>query len=109
MHMEAVVVSSDVGSVCPFWTEGVFSMMARLSVAAAVLFAAGGIVNAQSLTTLPPDNGSGGVFLDLTPISQPLDVTSFEVPYSGPAGTPVQVEVWTRPGSYVGFDGSSAG
>jgi hypothetical protein len=64
----------------------------------------------QVLSTAAPNNGSGGVFLDLTASgSFPLFVTQFDVPFSSVAGTPVQIEVWTRPGSYVGFDGSSAG
>lgn len=65
---------------------------------------------AQSpLTTLPPNNGSGGIFFDLTPISQTLVFTAFQTYFSSAAGSAVAVEVYTRPGSYVGFDGSSAG
>jgi hypothetical protein len=85
------------------------SMRSNLKMAALVILASGSIAAAQSLATLPQNNGSGGVFMDLTPIAQSLDITSFEVSYSGPAGTPVEVEVWVRPGSYVGFDESNAG
>jgi hypothetical protein len=64
---------------------------------------------AQSISTAAPNNGSGGVFLDLTPAAAALQVDSFATYFSSAAGTPVQVEVWTRPGSYVGFSNSSAG
>jgi hypothetical protein len=60
------------------------------------------------LATAPANNGTGGVFLDLTPTA-PLRVLSFETPFGGTAGTTLDVEVWTRPGSYVGFDGSAEG
>ncbi len=76
-----------------------------------VLAIAGGsvsVANAQSLATLPPNNGSGGVFMDLTPGSA-LNVTSFDTYFSSVAGSLVTVEVWTRPGSYVGFDASNVG
>jgi hypothetical protein len=61
-----------------------------------------------SLETAPANNGSGGVFMDLTPTTL-VHVTSFEAPFTGTAGSTVEVEVWTRPGSYVGFDGSADG
>jgi hypothetical protein len=61
-----------------------------------------------SLETAPANNGSGGVFMDLTPTTL-VHVTSFEAPFSGTVGTDVDVEVWTRPGTYVGFDGSADG
>ena len=64
---------------------------------------------AQTLTTAVANNGSGGVFLDLQPVSAPLRLTGFDVPLMATAGTPVTVEVWTRPGSYVGFTNSSTG
>jgi hypothetical protein len=81
----------------------------RLKLAAAVMLAAGGMASAQSLTTNLSNNGSGGVFMDLTPIAAPLEITSFETQFTGTVGTAVDVEVWVRPGSYVGFDASSAG
>lgn len=64
---------------------------------------------AQSITTLPPNNGSGGVFLELTPTSSPLQVDSFQTYFSSVAGTPVTVEVYTRPGAYAGFTASNVG
>ena len=66
-------------------------------------------VLAQSLSTAAANNGSGGIFLDLAPTSQNLDVTQFDIPFTGTAGTTVDVEVWTRVGSYVGFDGDPTG
>ena len=65
--------------------------------------------NAQTLSTTTPNNGSGGVFMELTPLVQSLNVTSFDTYFSSTAGTPVQVEVWTRAGTYSGFDASNIG
>jgi hypothetical protein len=73
---------------------------------------AGGLVSAaqaQTLTTAASNNGSGGVFMDLTPASGALLVTSFDSYFSSTAGGASTIEVWTRPGTYVGFDASSAG
>ena len=64
---------------------------------------------AQTLSTVAPNNGSGGVFLNLTPSSAPLQFTGFSTYFASAAGSPVSVEVWVRSGSYVGFTGSSAG
>lgn len=64
---------------------------------------------AGGLSTAAPNNGSGGVFLDLTPSTASLFFEVFETPTSAAPGAPIQVEVWTRPGSYVGFTASSAG
>lgn len=64
---------------------------------------------AQTLTTLPPNNGSGGIFLDLTPTTNTLSFNSFATYFSGAVGLNVSVEVYTRPGSYVGFQTGAAG
>src|SRR6202008_3204576 len=64
---------------------------------------------AGGLSTAPPNNGTGGVFLNLTPAGASLFFDSFEVPTAAALGAPIQVEVWTRPGSYVGFTTSNAG
>lgn len=64
---------------------------------------------ANTLSTAASNNGSGGIFLDLTAGPSAVSITSFDSPFTGTAGTTVNVEVWTRPGSYVGFDASSAG
>jgi hypothetical protein len=64
---------------------------------------------AGGLPTAPPNNGSGGVFLDLTPSTASLFFEVFETPTNAALGAPIQVEVWTRPGSYVGFTTSNTG
>ncbi|MCC5787564.1 MAG: DUF11 domain-containing protein, partial [Phycisphaerales bacterium] len=84
----------------------------RAAIAATtLLMIAAGAATAQSgsLTTDVANNGSGGVFMDITPTGQAIELTSFETYFSGTAGNPVEVEVWTRDGSYVGFEDSSAG
>ncbi|MET0556033.1 MAG: hypothetical protein ABW221_23540 [Vicinamibacteria bacterium] len=65
--------------------------------------------HAGGLSTAPPNNGSGGVFLDLTPSGAAVLFDSFETPTNAAPGAAIQVEVWTRPGSYVGFTTSNAG
>lgn len=70
---------------------------------------ASAIAGGGFLETAPSNNGSGGVFMDLTPLGPSLRVTSFDVSYTGTSGTNVDVQVWTRPGSYVGFTGGSGG
>lgn len=64
---------------------------------------------AQSISTTTPNNGSGGIFLQLTPSASPIQVESFQTYFSSVAGTPVTVEVWTRPGAYAGFTTSNVG
>jgi hypothetical protein len=66
-------------------------------------------VHAQSLTTVAPNNGSGGVFLNLSPVAGSLQFTGFSTYFSSTAGTAVSVEVWVRAGSYVGFTGGNTG
>ncbi|MBK9215519.1 MAG: carboxypeptidase regulatory-like domain-containing protein [Chloracidobacterium sp.] len=60
-------------------------------------------------TSTVSNNGSGGVFLQLTPATSNLTVTSFDTQFNGAAGNTANVEVWTRPGPYAGFTTSSAG
>jgi len=55
------------------------------------------------------NNGSGGVFMDLTAGSQNLSVLSFDSFMGAAAGGAFSVEVWTRPGTYVGFSASNVG
>lgn len=65
---------------------------------------------AQSLTTGVANNGSGGVFLTLTPATTALQFTGFSTYFgSGTVGTAGSVEVWTRPGDYTGFTGANTG
>ncbi len=77
--------------------------LAMLSLVAPALALAG------SLQTAPSDNGSGGVFINLQPVDQSLVLTGFDVPTESVVGNMTSVEVWTRPGSYIGFTGSNAG
>jgi hypothetical protein len=68
------------------------------------------VVHAQSLATAPPNNSSGSVFMDLTPSSATgLLVTEFESYFNSTAGGASTLAIYTRPGSYVGFTGSSDG
>jgi hypothetical protein len=55
------------------------------------------------------NNGTGGIFMDLTSLAPPLSVFQFDTQFASAAGSAVSVEVYTRPGTYVGFQGSNAG
>ncbi|MBL9030439.1 MAG: hypothetical protein JNM80_01855 [Phycisphaerae bacterium] len=68
-----------------------------------------GVASAGIITTAAPNNGSGGVFLQLTPATDPLEVTSFDVPFAGAVGGAALVEVWVRSGPYAGFTASNVG
>jgi len=82
--------------------------MKILSLLLALLLTVG--AQAQSLSTgFVSNNGSGGVFMNLTPVAGPLEFTGFATQFSSAAGTPVSVEVWVRTGSYVGFTTSNTG
>ncbi|MCC5787625.1 MAG: trypsin-like peptidase domain-containing protein, partial [Phycisphaerales bacterium] len=59
--------------------------------------------------TAEPNNGSGGVFLNLRGKTQNITINRFDLAYTGTVGSSVDVEVWTRDGSYVGNDASSSG
>lgn len=66
--------------------------------------------SAGVISTAPSNNGTGGVFLSLTPTSSPLEVTSFDTQFgSATVGTLANVEVWVRSGAYAGFTASNAG
>lgn len=77
--------------------------------AALMTFAVPLAAQAGGLTTATANNGNGGIFLDLTPATASLFFEAFQAPTEGAFGDPVQVQVWTRPGSYVGFTTSNAG
>jgi len=81
----------------------------KLLAAALIVASVASQGTAQSIITAAPNNGSGGVFLQLTPASTSLQVTSFASYFSSAAGTPVNVEVWIRPGAYAGFTASNVG
>lgn len=74
-------------------------------VAALAGSAMGGVLAGNPLS----NNGTGGVFLDLTPTGQSLNLTAFATQFGNAAGGATSVEVWTRPGTYVGFTTSNAG
>lgn len=67
--------------------------------------AMGGVIAANPLS----NNGTGGIFLNLTPTSTSLNLTAFATQFGNAAGGVATVEVWTRPGSYVGFTTSNVG
>lgn len=71
---------------------------------AAVVLPAG----AQTLVSPPPDNlSNAGLFFDLT-AGTGLTVTRLEFPISTPQVGQV-VQVWSRSGTHVGFEGAAAG
>ncbi len=66
--------------------------------------------NALILNANPTsNNGTGGIFMNFTPVSAPVSIFRFDTMFGGTAGTAGQVQVWTRPGAYNGFEGSNAG
>ncbi|MCA9289442.1 MAG: PEP-CTERM sorting domain-containing protein [Phycisphaerales bacterium] len=67
------------------------------------------VAQAGTIATLPPNNGSGGVFMEITPTGPGLLLTSFAGYFNGAAGSTGNVEIWTRPGNYAGFTASNAG
>lgn len=67
-----------------------------------------GIASAATLFTTTANNGTGGIFLEVTGINS-ISITSFEVYFGSVTGTPVSVGVYTRPGGYTGFTTSSVG
>ncbi|MGJ5820251.1 PEP-CTERM sorting domain-containing protein [Paludibaculum fermentans] len=64
----------------------------------------GATLNAASVA----NNGAGGIFMDMTAAGSAITVTSFDLFFDGAPAT-ATVEVYTRPGTYVGFDNSNAG
>lgn len=80
-----------------------------LGLLALLCLSIGQVAHAQLLVTAPDNNGSGGVFINLQPLSGPVTVTGFESHIAANPGLVVEVEVWVRSGSYVGFTDSNAG
>jgi hypothetical protein len=76
---------------------------------AALVGAPVSLAQAQFLETTLANNGSGGVFIDLTTASGALLITSFDSYFSSTAGGASTIEIYTRPGTYVGFDDNPAG
>jgi hypothetical protein len=77
----------------------------RATLVAVLAGSAASVAQAQSISTGIQNNGTGGIFINLTPSGTPLHFNSFATYWTGTD----TIEVWTRPGSYVGFDGSNAG
>jgi hypothetical protein len=66
--------------------------------------------SALTLSTLGPNNGSGGTFFDLSASATGnVSVTGFASYFGGATGAAASVEVWTRAGSYVGTESSTTG
>lgn len=66
-------------------------------------------VHAQVLATgTVANNGSGGVFMDLTAATQNLNVLSFDTFFAAVAGTAGSVEVYVKSGTYVGSESTAA-
>jgi hypothetical protein len=66
--------------------------------------------NALILNANPTaNNGSGGIFMNFAPVSSPLEIFQFDTTFGAAAGVGGSIEVWTRPGPYNGFEGSSVG
>lgn len=83
--------------------------MARVA-ALVVLGVSAQAASALTLVTLPSNNGSGGVFFNLSadPLSN-ISVTGFASYFGAATVTPVTVEVYVRPGTYVGSESGAAG
>lgn len=85
--------------------EDLMKKFIGLALLAIPVFGQSQILNANATS----NNGSGGIFMDLTATSQTLNVTKFESMFAGAASSAFQVEVYTRVGTYVGFTASNAG
>jgi len=84
-------------------------MKSFVCAAAAVVAVAGSAIAGTISGNATTNNGSGGIFTELTAAGAALNLTSFATFYRSTAGSAVNVEVWTRPGSYAGFTASNAG
>lgn len=76
-----------------------------LAIVASPLAANAVVLNANATA----NNGSGGVFMDMTAAANNLSVFQIDTMFSSAAGTGVSIEVYTRPGTYVGFQASNVG
>jgi len=55
------------------------------------------------------NNGSGGIFVELTAAGSAVTLTGFELFFGAIEPASASVEVYTRPGTYIGFTGDSTG
>ncbi|QOC21742.1 hypothetical protein IC757_11910 [Wenzhouxiangella sp. AB-CW3] len=60
--------------------------------------------DSYSLETTTPDNGSGGIYLELTSRDNHIAIGSFDIYLEASAGTVLPVHVYTRSGSYQGHE-----
>ncbi len=78
--------------------------IAHIGMMLAAGLASGASAGTGSLYTAASNNGSGGVYLNLTNNHAALLINSFDLYFSGDADTTVEVQVYTRVGSYVGVE-----
>jgi hypothetical protein len=82
------------------------SASTKLRLAAALMLAAGGVVNAQSITTTFVSNNGGAdggaTYFNVTTNTVPLTITGFDVNTSALAGGTFGFSVYTLVGTYVG-------
>jgi hypothetical protein len=61
-------------------------------------------------STFNSNNQFAGNMFDLTNLTaNPITITSFDGNVNAAAGQPATFEIWSRPGSYVGFENNAAG
>jgi hypothetical protein len=84
----------------------------RSTISTLLLLAAAPAASGQCLTTLFAGNNQGSpggaVYFDLN-VQNNTSITSIEANFTQTVGSPVGMEIWTRPTTYVGSTGSSAG
>src|SRR5687768_9767198 len=71
------------------------------------LFFSTSLFSQITLTTVPPNNGSGGIFLTITTFGSDVTISKFNTYFSSTAL--ISVEVYTRPGAYTGFTTANTG
>ncbi len=75
-----------------------------------ILLAASTSAGAATLSTgTTANNGSGGVFITLTPTTQNLSFEGFSTVFGSGSGTSFNLEVWMRSGAYTGFTAANTG
>lgn len=82
--------------------------IAQIGLMVAAGLASAASAGTGSLFTAESNNGSGGVYLNLTNNEAALMVTSFDMCFSGEIDTVAEVQVYTRVGSYVGVESDPA-
>jgi hypothetical protein len=93
------------------------SMKARgllLAFLAGLMFASRAPAQVMSLSTIFAANNNnsvgGGNYYNVDVLNAAgITITAFDINTNAAAGTPVTINVWTRPGTHVGFETSMAG